>query len=268
MPDLIRGLAGKERLFYSKKVVVFDLDGTLTESKTAITKEMADLFCRLLLKKKVAVMGGGNYSQFKNQFLSRLACPEQRYKNLFILPVSGGSFYEFRSGKWKIVYRKSLSPAEKDRILAALEKTLKEAGYAPPDKVYGKIIEDRGSQITFSAVGQRAPVAVKEKWNAENDAPIRRKLRLKLKKRLPGFEVRMGGLTSVDVTKKGIDKAFGIRMIAKLLNVAKKDIVYVGDALYRGGNDSAVKKTGVDTIQVKDEKETKKIIQKFLARKK
>ncbi len=268
MSNLISDSEKKVRLFSGKKVIVFDLDGTLTESKTAVSREMASLFCRLLAKKKVAVMGGGNYPQFKNQFLSLLSCPKQSYENFFMLPVSGGSFYEFRSGKWKLVYEKTLSMAERKKILSAFEESLKSVGYIVPKKVYGKIIEDRGSQITFSALGQKAPVAEKEKWNIENNIKIRRKLRLNMKKRLPGFEVRMGGLTSVDVTKKGIDKAYGINMIIKLLKVAKKDIVYVGDALYRGGNDSAVKKTGVDTIQVKDEKETKKIIQNFLSRKK
>ncbi len=265
MPNLVSDSGKKIRLFSNKKVVVFDLDGTLTESKTAISREMASLFCRLLAKKRVAVMGGGNHSQFKNQFLSFLACPKENYENLFILPVSGGSFYKFHAGKWKLLYEKTLSLAERKKILSAFEKSLKTVGYSVPKKVYGKIIEDRGSQITFSALGQKAPVKEKEKWNIENNIKIRGKLRFDLKKRLPGFEVRMGGLTSVDVTKKGIDKAYGINMIIKLLKVSKKDIVYVGDALYRGGNDSAVKKTGVDTIQVKDEKETKKIIQGFLS---
>ncbi len=52
-----------------KEVVVFDLDGTLTESKSDLDNEMASLLCALLEKRKIAVMGGGNREQFQKQFL-------------------------------------------------------------------------------------------------------------------------------------------------------------------------------------------------------
>jgi hydroxymethylpyrimidine pyrophosphatase-like HAD family hydrolase len=124
------------------------------------------------------------------------------------------------------------------------------------------VIEDRGSQITFSALGQEAPVKAKAAWNKKSDT--RRALMKIIQKELPQFEVRRGGLTSIDVTQKGIDKAYGVRQIEKVLKISMKDMVFIGDALYSGGNDAAAKKTGVQTIAVNEPKDTIAIIKKIL----
>ncbi len=250
---------------FSKKIIMFDLDGTLTKSKAILDQEMASLLCRLLEKKIVAVMGGGNYPQFKNQFLKYLPGSKEQFKNLFLLPVSGGSLYKYHNNRWYLVYSNVLTLREKKKVFAAFKKAFLHTKYAPPQKTYGKIIEDRKSQITFSALGQKAPLDKKKEWHKSFD--IRPKLQKILKKYLPDFEVRLGGLTSIDITKKGIDKAYGVKQIAKLLSIPKKDIVYIGDALYKGGNDYAVKRAGIDTLPVKDEEETKQFIRFLLLKK-
>ena len=248
----------------SKKVIMFDLDGTLTKSKANLDKEMAVLFCKLLEKKKVAIIGGGNYGQFTNQFLAYLPRGPGWLKNLLILPLSGGSLYSYQDGKWKQEYHHSFSAKEKAKIIHAFKKAFREIKYSEPSKVYGEIIEDRGSQLTFSALGQRAPLAKKKLWNEKSD--IRPELKVLLGKYLPDFEVRLGGLTSVDITKKGIDKAYGIQQVTKLWPISKKETVYIGDALYKGGNDHVVKRAGVATIKVKDAEVTKILIRSVLSR--
>lgn len=250
------------RLLSAKKIIMFDLDGTLTKSKAVLDREMASLLCKLLEKKIVAVIGGGNYSQFKKQFLGYLRCAKAQLENLFILPVSGGSLYKQRNDKWQQIYKNALTAKEKAKILTAFRKSFQDIHYASPKKVYGKVIEDRGSQITFSALGQKAPLSKKKEWNTKTD--MRLQLKTALEKYLPDFEIRLGGLTSIDVTKKGIDKAYGIRQIMKLLFVSKKEIVYVGDALYKGGNDYAAMQAGVATIEVKNAEETKTLIRSIL----
>jgi len=258
-----RNLENQVKKIATKKLVIFDLDGTLTESKSNLDEEMANILCDLLEKWKVAVMGGGTYKQFQKQFLAYLRCPKIRLENLFILPTSGTSFFRFQKNDWKRVYQHHLSQGEKTKIYTAFKKAFKEIGYAKPKKIYGKIIEDRESQITFSALGQKASLAKKEEWNKKND--VRRQLKKTLEKYLPEFEVRLGGLTSVDITKKGLNKAFGVKEIMKWLSLSKKDVVYIGDALYKGGNDAAVLKVGIDTIQVSGPKEVKQIILKLLS---
>lgn len=249
--------------FSKKKVFIFDLDGTLTKSKANLDREMASLLCALLNKKKVVVMGGGSRAQFTNQFLTRLRCSQTQLENLLISPLSGGSLYTYQAHKWRQIYRHSFSAREKTKILAAFKKSFRDINYDTPPKTYGGVIEDRGSQMTFSALGQRAPLTKKKAWNEKSDT--RHRLKAALRKHLPDFEVRLGGLTSIDITKKGIDKAYGIKQIMKSLSVGKEEIVYIGDALYRGGNDYAAKRAGVTTIEVKDAEETKIFIRFMLS---
>jgi hypothetical protein len=85
-----------------------------------------------------------------------------------------------------------------------------------------------------------------------------------LQKRLPALEVHSAGFTSIDVTKKGIDKAYGIRKIEKILRIPVKNMVFIGDALYPGGNDYAAKKTGIQCLAVKGPEDTKKIIRELI----
>lgn len=256
-------LLNKENfLFASARLVVFDLDGTLTKSKTRLDAEMAKLFCALLQEKKVGVMGGGAFAQFQNQFLKYLRCSRESYKNLFLLPVSGGSMYAYKNKKWQIVYRHLFSSEEVKKIKNAFRKTFPIIGYQSPKKIYGKILENRGSQITFSALGQKTPLPEKILWNKKYD--IRPRMQKILQKYLPAYEIRRGGLTSIDITKKGINKAYGLQKLLHYASIKPSQAVYIGDALYQGGNDSAVLRTKIKTIPVKNEKATKSLIIHYL----
>jgi len=253
-----------------KELIVFDLDGTLTPSKSPLEPDMARALAALLQKKRVAVIGGGTYAQFTKQFMRRLHCPSALLPNLFLFPTTSTSFYRYRNGAWKNVYHRALTPADKKKIMRAFDDAFKEVGYVKPKKLYGKMIEDRDSQLTFSALGQdvvtrlgRKGIAMKERWFKENQ-PLRLKIVKIMQHKLPLFEVRSGGLTSIDVTQKGIDKAYGVRQIEKVLKVRITDMVFIGDALYKGGNDAAAKKTGVQTIPTSGPKETIAIIKKIL----
>ncbi len=246
-----------------KKVIIFDLDSTLTASKANLDKEMSVLLCKLLKNKIVAVMGGGSYVQFQKQFLKYFQCPKKYLKKLFLLPACGSAMYQYDRGKWNLVYQNNLTSLEKKTISDAFKKACKDINYIAPRKTYGKVMEDRGSQITFSLLGQRAPLDKKLEWNKNCD--IRPVLKPILEKYLPDFEVRFGGKTSIDVNKKGIDKAYGIRQIEKFLSIPVKEMVYIGDDLREGGNDFAVFKTGISTIPVVDFQETKYLIKRMIA---
>jgi len=245
-----------------QKLIIFDLDGTLTESKAAIDNEMALLLSNLLNKRLVAILGGGSYTQFQNQLLAHLKLNEQRLKHLYLFPTSGASFYTHKKERFVRTYEHQLSPRELDKIRQAFQNAFMQIGYQNPKSLYGELIENRGTQVTFSALGQEAPLEEKKRWNATSDR--RKELQVILQKELPEFAVRLGGLTSIDVTKKGIDKAFGVKQIMESLKIAKDDIIFVGDALYEGGNDFAVKSTGVKTVEVTGPEETKKFIRSIL----
>lgn len=254
----------------SKKLIIFDLDGTLTPTKAPMDKEMAKLFKKLLAIKKVAVIGGGKYDIFKTQLLRRFKAPNQLFSNLFLFPTTATAFYLYKFG-WKKVYALQLSKRGRKKIKKTFRQVLKMVGYKHPQKIYGKVIEDRGTQVTFSALGQdvveilgvKRGVHLKIKW-AEENHDIKMRITKFMAKLLPEFEVRAAGFTSIDVTKKGIDKAYGLKQIAKYLRVKIKNMVFVGDAIFPGGNDYAVIKTKVDYIQVTGPAQTKNIIRALL----
>ncbi|MDQ0395628.1 HAD-IIB family hydrolase [Labrys monachus] len=242
-----------------KKLVVFDLDGTLAESKSPVDAEMAGLLRDLLAVAKVAIISGGDWPQFEKQFLSNF--PAEDLSGLSLLPTCGTKFFHFEAG-WKPLYSEDLGADEKRRIIDALEDAFTRGGFHP-EQVWGQVIEDRGSQITMSALGQQAPVAAKAKWDP--DFTKRKLLKTFLDETIPDFSVRMGGATSIDVTRQGIDKGYGIRKLRDRLGIAIEEMIFVGDALFPGGNDYAAKEAGVDSIRVRDPEETKRIIETIIA---
>ena len=243
-----------------KKLVVFDLDGTLAESKAALDAEMASLFDRLLRIVKVAVISGGNWPQFKKQVVSHLASDE-RLKNLSLLPTCGTQFYKYDTS-WEKIYAEDFTSGQKEKIIGSLKKAIDQSG-VKAEKVWGDLIEDRGSQITFSALGQEAPLNEKVKWDP--DFAKRKKMKAMLDIMIPEFSVRLGGATSIDVTQPGIDKAYGIKKLRDILRIPICDMIFIGDALFPGGNDYPAKEAGVVSIRVRNPDETKRVIEAIIA---
>jgi HAD superfamily hydrolase (TIGR01484 family) len=243
-----------------KKLIVFDLDGTIAESKSALDAEMATLLSGLLTVAQVAIISGGNWPQFQKQVLSHLP-QDDHLKRLSILPTCGTKFYRYAT-RWELLYSEDFSAAEKEKIVGSLRQAIAEAGFEA-QRIWGEQIEDRGSQITFSALGQEAPIEAKERWDP--DFAKRKQMKVTLDTLIPQFSVRLGGTTSIDVTKPGIDKAYGIRKLRDTLGITIPDMIYVGDALFPGGNDYPAKEAGALCIQVKGPEESKRVIEAIIA---
>ncbi|MRG47280.1 HAD-IIB family hydrolase [Chitinophaga sp. SYP-B3965] len=237
-----------------KQLIIFDLDGTLAQSKAALDEEMAWLLEALLRVSKVAIISGGDWPQFEKQVLSKITA----HANLSILPTCGTKYYQY-TGEWKQLYAENFSPEEKKKILTQLNEVVE---ILHPAKIWGEQIEDRGSQITFSGLGQDAPHEVKKDWDP--DFAKRKIIKEALDKTLPEFSIQMGGETSIDITKPGIDKAYGIHKLEQTLNMPVKDMLFIGDALFEGGNDHPARETGVDCIQVRDPHETKRVVEAII----
>ena len=243
-----------------KKLIVYDLDGTLAESKSSLDTEMSSLLYDLLGIAKAAVISGGDWPQFEKQLLSNLH-HDERLKNLSILPTCGTKFFQY-SGTWKKIYSEDFNADEKENIVSSLKKALTEAGFKV-EKVWGDVIEDRGSQITYSALGQHAPLEEKSKWDP--DFAKRKNIKAILDTFIPEFSVRLGGATSIDVTKHGIDKAYGVRKLRDILGISLKEMVFIGDALFPGGNDYPAEEAGVVSIPVRGPNETKRVTEAIIA---
>ncbi|HYH74655.1 MAG TPA: HAD-IIB family hydrolase [Candidatus Saccharimonadales bacterium] len=245
-----------------RKLIAFDLDGTLAPSKSPLPDRMADMLDQLLEKYHVCVISGGRFEQFHKQLLSNLKADPSRLERLHLMPTCGTRYYQYDVAKhdWEMVYAEDFTEAEKKEISEVLLKVTKDLGYLE-SKTYGEIIEDRGSQITLSTLGQDVVdhlglegVALKEAWDPDNAK--KNAIREAAAPLLPNVEVRVGGLTSIDVTRPGIDKAYGMQKLMSLLEISKDEILFVGDRLAEGGNDYPVRAMGIDAIEISKWEET------------
>jgi HAD superfamily hydrolase (TIGR01484 family) len=178
-----------------------------------------------------------------------------------LLPTCGTKFFQY-TGEWTELYSEDLTSEQKKKIIDSLDKAAGETGYRS-NKVWGDVIEDRGSQVTYSALGQQAPLAEKQEWDP--DFGKRKKITAILETLIPEFSVRIGGTTSIDVTKPGIDKAYGIGKLRDTLHISFREMIYVGDALFPGGNDYPAEEAGVVSIPVKGPNDTNLVIKTILA---
>ena len=258
------------------KVFVFDLDGTLARSKQPIDSEMAGFLQRVIRRGSlIIVVSGAGYDQFSIQVTNPLEgfldgnCSFGMFRNLILLPLNGSEIYLFEGipARWERIVSSNFDESEKQQIYDAFDVALSKSGYNHPETVYGELIEDRGAQITFSALGQKAPLELKEKYDP--DQRKRLAIRKHLEPLLPNFEIRIGGTTSIDVNRKGQDKAYGVDLVMR--NIVGPDYshflpkcLFIGDALYEGGNDESVKRLKIPCRQVKGISDTKALIRELL----
>lgn len=243
-----------------KRLIAFDLDGTLAESKQPIDEITAELLGALLDIASVAVISGGDWPQFETQIVSRLPS-SANLRRLFILPTTGTKLFRFDGG-WRAVYSDVFSTEERARIEAAIDRAIDES-HLHETQIWGERVEDRGSQITFSGLGQLAPLKAKTLWDP--DFAKRKQLQAALRGKLPDLSVNIGGSTSIDITRQGIDKAYGMRKLATHSGTSFAEMLFFGDAVYPGGNDNPVREAGIDTIAVRDVAETRTGILTLLA---
>lgn len=248
-----------------KKLIAFDLDGTLAPSKSHFDPRMVDLFNRLLSKYHVCVISGAKYELFQRQFLTQITTDPELLGRLHLLPTTGTRYYRFINGEWQMQYAEDFTPEDKQRIITALSEGWEEAG-TKIEKTYGPIIEDRESQITLSPLGQEvvaelgdAGVELKESWDP--DMTLRLKVAEVVSKKLPDFNVKVAGLTSIDVTIPGVDKAYGMNKLMESTGFSMSDILFVGDKIMPGGNDYPVKEMGIDCIPVERWQDTTYVIE-------
>lgn len=253
-----------------KKLIAFDLDGTLAPSKSPGPDRMMELLAQLLDKFEVCVISGGKFEQFEKQVLGNLEAGPTQLERLHIMPTCGTRYfkYDIATEKWDKIYAEDFNESEKKKIIDALNKGFDDLKLRA-DKTYGETIEDRGSQVTFSVLGQDIVdelglegVRIKEEWDPDNSK--KNKLRDYIAPLIPEFEVRVGGITSIDVTKKGIDKAYGMRKLMEMLDIAKDEILFIGDRLQEGGNDYPVKAFGVESIEISNWEQTAVAVEAIL----
>ena len=234
--------------YSEKKVIVADVDDTICDSCQQISPEMAKQIDRMIQKGyQFAFISGTKAEDLMTMISSSL-------KELHhILATTGTKYIIMDKGQSQIVYNHSFNAVEKKEILAAFEKLISHFKIQPLTSKEDQL-QDRDSQISLSAVGRHAPSEIKAKYDP--DGKIRQEWIRFLEQQLGDkYDYKIGGTTSLDVTKKGLDKEWGIRNFARYHNIPLHQIIFFGDKIYPGGNDYPATKV-VDCISVKNPKDT------------
>ena len=240
-----------------KKVLAFDIDQTLNIAKTPIDDEIAALLLECLNHFKICPISGQKFDQFLVQIVNRLKNPtEKQLENLHLFVAQGTQYYRRENGEWKQVYNYPLTDEQVKKIASALESSARELGLWEEDQLADgdEIIENRLSQVTFSALGQKAGTEAKYAWDP--DCKKREKIVALAKEKAPEFDYEIGGTTSINAIVPGMNKKFGMTHLMEELNVTKDDILYFGDMTAPGGNDYPVVEMGIKTITVRSHEDT------------
>jgi hypothetical protein len=236
------------------KATVFDVDDTLAESFRPPSHQMMSKLELLLAHVPIAIVSAAGFPRIERDFLHTLS-RSPHASNLYVLPNSSAQAYTWNDG-WTEEYSLALSPTERNIIRDAIL----ECAERPDPRA---IIIDREVQVAYATIGLDASLEEKKAWDP--DQSKRKELKTFLDKRLPGYEVLIGGMTTIDITRKGVSKAYGVRWLAERLKCEPSDMFYVGDALYPGGNDAVVIPTGIQTRSVTGPSETESIIDELIA---
>lgn len=242
-----------------KKALAFDIDQTLNVAKTPIPPEMASVLTKCLDYFEVCPISGQKFEQFLIQIVDQLkaaGATDAQLTHLHLFVAQGTQYYKYQNGDWQEVYNYPLQAEDVARITAVLEEAARELGYWEADKLApgDEIIENRLSQVTFSALGQKASTDVKYAWDP--DTKKRQAIVAKCREKLPNFLYEIGGTTSINVAAPGMNKEFGMTHLLEELNVDKSEVLYFGDMTQPGGNDYPVVQMGFDTITVRSHEDT------------
>ena len=242
-----------------KKVLAFDIDQTLNIAKTPIDDEIADLLVKCLDHFEICPISGQKFDQFLIQIVDRLPHPTpEQLSHLHLFVAQGTQYYRYNIAKndWELVYNYPLTDEQVQKISETIERAAKELGYWEEGKLKqgDEIIENRLSQVTFSALGQKAGTEEKYQWDP--DCKKREAIVAKCKSYAPEFDYEIGGTTSINAITPGMNKKFGMTHLLEELKVSKEDVLYFGDMTKPGGNDYPVVKMGIDTITVRSHEDT------------
>lgn len=242
------------------KAVIFDLDETLAVSFQAPKPSMLERLVRLQAVLPVAIMSGAGFERIQRDVIAHM--PEVS-SNMTLFPNSSSQCFMYEHGAWKTVYSHLMTDEERTTIKSVLNSALTEFPELRDAPVFGERVIDRESQIAFTAVGQEAPADVKAAWDPTSEKRLR--VARALRDRLPEFDILIGGASTIDFTRKDTNKSYGVRWYADYLKAKPEELLYIGDALYPGGNDEVVLVTGIEARAVANPEDTERAIDELLA---
>lgn len=244
-----------------KKIICFDLDGTLAPSKERLDDEMVDLVNQLLEKYYMSVITWWWPDRFQRQIFDHITTDENLLNKFIACPNCGTKMLRYENGQRNKLYSLDFSEEEKKKILNSMNEVMDLLNLIP-EKTRWDIVEDRWSQITFSALWQNAPLEKKIVWDP--DFKKRKVIKAELEKRIPDFSINAWWSTSIDITMKWVDKAFAIKKIMEYNPFKMEDILFIWDAIFQGWNDYPPFIIWTDCIKTNWVEHTKEIIRNLI----
>lgn len=235
---------------HMKKYIFFDLDNTLTRSRTPVTPSMAKLLVQLAKGHEVFVVSGANAKQIALQLGPKL---KGKY---WSMGQNGNACFRPNG---ELVWENKMNWLEKYEVFAYAHKIFSAKLFPHKDKY--DLLEDRGCQISYSFIGHHEDVSQKEKFDPDHKkrAMVLKKFPFKSKT----VEVKIAGTTCFDFFIKGSNKGSNIKMLYETMGWKKDECLYVGDALFKGGNDESV--IGIiPTKEVRNPLDTEEVIKSII----
>ena len=242
---------------HKKKVIIADVDETICEPAQEISLKLAEKINLLVGKgMTIAFISGTPTAELQRMISAHLV------QEHHLLANTGASYSIQHNGFSKEVHSYLLTAAEKNEIMKSFKKLIIEFQIQSMTSIEDQL-QDRDSQITLSALGRHAPLELKRQFDPTGEKRMGWVEFLKKHLDHTKYEMTIGGTTSIDITRKGLDKEWAIREFMKINNFAPEEVLFIGDKLYPGGNDYPASKV-VDCIAVKNPEETLQKLKLFL----
>lgn len=218
------------------KHIFFDMDGTITESRTAMEPMWFNPMKELARKYDIVIVSGAREEQMERQVPSGIF-PAWRMTQNGNVTISN---------RRTVLWRNDLNWVQKKAVLSWIDALLHTdkvpVGFGDRASEVIDLVEDRGCQISYSAIGHNAPLYKKKEYDP--DGSKRAQLLVSypfnfMAKALGGdIQWAIGGTTCIDFYTK--TKGENIAEMIRVLKWEPDECVYVGDALFKGGNDATV----------------------------
>lgn len=244
--------------FAEKEIFIFDVDGTVADSYRPVQPKNAEIICNLLKSGKIIVFATGRAREsLEEKVLALLPCGSLYMSQIYMLPAGGAAMYSWEGGMWQEAYTNRIDAKYEHKIIELYKKTVEHVD--PNIKGEGCFIENKDYlMLSCAAVGYGSTKAERLAWDPNHEK--RMQIIGKINEEFPHLDVSIGGSATIDITKKGVNKADGLNRLFDILKLDKKDALFIGDGVFPGGNDYCILETGIDILKVESPKD---MVEKF-----
>lgn len=212
--------------------IFFDLDGTLTRSRTRMAESDVPVFDALCAARDVIVVSGAEEKQMRMQL------PVKIDHGYYLLTQNGNHAID-KDGA--ILWSEHFTDEQKQLVMAFIKDVHDELMLSVNDE--DDLVEDRGSQISYSLIGHHEDLAKKQAFDphGEKRKAILAARGIEMQHLMDrGIEITIGGTTCFDIFQAGKNKGYNISRFIEKMGWKREDCIYYGDALEPGRNDHTV----------------------------